>query len=164
MKFTTIVCAIAVASLGFSTLSLAQERDRRGGRQEGQQVQQMQQVQQDRQVQQQVQRQAPQQGHRGNEQRYDSRHDRRVEHRDNRFEQQEMRRNDRIDYFNARSQEFRRGGHIPRDFRNRQYVVTDYRSHQLAAPPRGHQWVQVGPDYVLIAIATGLIANIILSH
>ena len=29
---------------------------------------------------------------------------------------------------------------------------------------RGHQWVQVGTDYVLVAIATGLIANLILNN
>lgn len=29
---------------------------------------------------------------------------------------------------------------------------------------RGHQWVQVGADYVLIAIATGVIAQIILNQ
>ncbi|RYY65965.1 MAG: hypothetical protein EOO24_54505, partial [Comamonadaceae bacterium] len=30
--------------------------------------------------------------------------------------------------------------------------------------PRGHQWVQVGPDYVLTAIATGVIVNMILNQ
>jgi Ni/Co efflux regulator RcnB len=28
----------------------------------------------------------------------------------------------------------------------------------------GHRWVQVGADYVLIAIATGVIASIILNN
>ena len=64
----------------------------------------------------------------------------------------------------ARSPEFRRGGYIPRDFRSPQYVVTNYRGYRLSPPPRGHQWVQVGNDYVLIAIATGLIANIVLNY
>jgi Ni/Co efflux regulator RcnB len=64
----------------------------------------------------------------------------------------------------SRSPDFRRGGYIPREFRNRQYYVTDFRAHHLSPPPRGQQWVQVGPDYVLIAIATGLIAHMVLSH
>jgi Ni/Co efflux regulator RcnB len=38
----------------------------------------------------------------------------------------------------------------------------DYRAYNLSPPPRGHQWVQVGADCVLIA--TGLIANIILNY
>ena len=67
-------------------------------------------------------------------------------------------------HYNARGPEFRRGHYIPHEYRNRQYVVTDYRSHRLSAPPRGQQWVQVGGDYVLIAIATGLIANLILNN
>ena len=33
-----------------------------------------------------------------------------------------------------------------------------------AAPPRGYHWVQNGPDYVLVAIATGIIAQILLNH
>ena len=44
------------------------------------------------------------------------------------------------------------------------YVINNYRAYHLSAPPRGHQWVQVGADYALIAIATGLIASIVLSH
>lgn len=67
-------------------------------------------------------------------------------------------------YYGARGPEFRRGGYIPREYRNRQYYVNDWRSHRLAPPPHGHQWVQVGSDYVLIAVATGLIANLILSQ
>jgi Ni/Co efflux regulator RcnB len=65
-------------------------------------------------------------------------------------------------YYNAR--EFRRGGRLPPELRDRQYVVSNWRAHRLAPPPRGYQWVQVGPDYVLAAVATGIIANLILSQ
>ncbi|MEO7399866.1 MAG: RcnB family protein, partial [Polaromonas sp.] len=82
----------------------------------------------------------------------------------NRFGHSDMRRNDRGYYYNARSPEFRRGGYIAREYRNHQYVVNNYRAYRLAPPPRGQQWVQVRGDYVLIAIATGLIANIVLNH
>ena len=37
------------------------------------------------------------------------------------------------------------------------------RTTSLYAPPRGQHWVQVGSDYVLVAIATGLIVNLSLS-
>ena len=67
-------------------------------------------------------------------------------------------------YYGARSPEFRRGGYIPYEYRSRQYYVNDWRGHRLYAPPHGYQWVQVGPDYVLIALATGLIANLILNQ
>lgn len=67
-------------------------------------------------------------------------------------------------YRNARGPEFRRGRYIPREYRDRRYVVVNPRAHRLYAPPRGHQWVQVGSDYVLVAVATGLIAHLILSR
>ncbi len=92
-----------------------------------------------------------------------------MEHRsnprfDDRFEQRTERWNDRSAYYNARGPEFRRGGYIPREYRTRTYVVNDYRRYNLPPPPHHHQWVQVGPDYVLTAIATGIIASIILNR
>lgn len=59
---------------------------------------------------------------------------------------------------------FRRGGRLPNEYRNRQYVVNDWRGHHLNAPPRGYHWVQTGGDYVLVAIATGVIAQILLGQ
>jgi Ni/Co efflux regulator RcnB len=60
--------------------------------------------------------------------------------------------------------DLRKGGRLPSEYRNRQYVVNDWRGHRLSAPPRGYQWVQAGGDYVLVAAATGLIASILLSQ
>lgn len=57
-----------------------------------------------------------------------------------------------------------RGDRLPPSMRSRHYVVNDWRGHHLSAPPRGHRWVQVGADYVLIAVATGLIAQFVLSR
>ena len=60
--------------------------------------------------------------------------------------------------------DLQRGGRLPSQYRNRQYVVNDWRGHRLSAPPRGYQWVQTGSDYVLVAAATGLIAQILLNN
>lgn len=57
-----------------------------------------------------------------------------------------------------------RGGYLPRYYRDRVYVVERWREYDLAPPPRGYHWVQVGGDYVLAAIATGLIMQILLDH
>jgi Ni/Co efflux regulator RcnB len=57
--------------------------------------------------------------------------------------------------------EWRRGGRVPPEYRGRNYVVQDWRAYRLQQPPRGYQWVGVGGDFVLAAIATGVIANII---
>ena len=56
-----------------------------------------------------------------------------------------------------------RGDRMPAEYRHRQYVVNDWRSHRLSAPPRGYQWVQSGSDYVLVAIATGVILQLFLN-
>ncbi|WP_245606829.1 RcnB family protein [Simplicispira psychrophila] len=57
-----------------------------------------------------------------------------------------------------------RGTRMPPAYRTQHYVVNDWRMHHLTAPPRGYYWVQNGADYLLIAIATGVIAQIILSQ
>jgi Ni/Co efflux regulator RcnB len=59
---------------------------------------------------------------------------------------------------------FYRGDRLPPEYRHRNYVVNDWRSHRLSAPPHGYHWVQSGNDYILIAIATGVIAQLILGQ
>jgi Ni/Co efflux regulator RcnB len=59
---------------------------------------------------------------------------------------------------------FRRGGRLPPDMRHRQYVVDDWRGHHLSAPPRGYHWVQSGSDYLLVAIATGVILQLLFNN
>jgi Ni/Co efflux regulator RcnB len=61
------------------------------------------------------------------------------------------------------SHDLRRGARLPNQYRNRQYVVDDWRGHRLRQPPRGYHWVQTGGDYVLAAIATGVIADLIIN-
>ena len=55
-----------------------------------------------------------------------------------------------------------KGYRVPQQYRGPQYVVQDWRGHRLSAPPRGYHWVQYGGDYMLVAIATGVIAQLIL--
>lgn len=40
----------------------------------------------------------------------------------------------------------------------------DYRHYRLSAPPRGYEWREVDGDYVLAAVATGLIMSVILNN
>ena len=142
MKSTAIVCAIAAASLGFGSLSYAQGYEQRAERREA--------------------RQETRSDVR--EARRDIREGRR-DLREARDDRRDDRRNDRhYGNYGARGPQFHRGGHIPQEYRSRQYYVNDWRGHHLSAPPRGHQWVQVGSDYVLIAVATGLIANLLINQ
>ena len=157
MKHKVVIFAMALASLGLSSAAFAQFNGRNSSsdevlnnRRSGDQAQQHYRASDD---------QRPRQ-------REDDRYSRRDERRDNgyRYDYRDGRQNDRRDQFNARGPEFRHGGYIPREYRQHQYVVTNYRAHSLPPPSRGHQWVQVGADYVLIAIATGLIMQIVLGH
>lgn len=59
---------------------------------------------------------------------------------------------------------FYKGGRLPAHYRGRRYIVNDWRARRLSPPPRGYYWVQTGNDFVLAAIATGLIAQIILHN
>jgi len=63
------------------------------------------------------------------------------------------------------SHDWYRGSYLPHQYNGRNYVVDDWRAHHLYAPPSGYHWVQSpGGDYVLAAIATGLIAAILLNQ
>lgn len=60
---------------------------------------------------------------------------------------------------------YKRGGYLPPRYRETRYYVTDWRAHRLYAPPRGYRWVRSdNDDFLLVAIATGIITNIILSN
>jgi Ni/Co efflux regulator RcnB len=60
---------------------------------------------------------------------------------------------------------YRKGGRVPDDYRGRRYVVTDWRHEHLRAPPRGYHWVRSdNGDFLLVAITTGVIADLLLHH
>jgi len=60
---------------------------------------------------------------------------------------------------------WRKGGHIADNYyRDDRYWVRDWHSRHLPEPPRGHRWLQVDGDYVLAAVATGVITAIILGR
>jgi Ni/Co efflux regulator RcnB len=80
---------------------------------------------------------------------------------DRRHDRRDDRRDDRAYYGASR---FHKGERLPTYYRDHVFVVDHWQAHKLHRPPRGHQWVQVGGDYVLVAITTGIIASIILNH
>ena len=69
-------------------------------------------------------------------------------------------------YGNYGQQTFRmqRGERFDQYYRGDSYVVSDWRSRRLYEPQRGYHWVQAGNDYALVAIATGIIASVLLNH
>lgn len=58
--------------------------------------------------------------------------------------------------------QWRRGEHMGyNDWSGAQPL--DYRSHHLRRPPHGYEWRETNGQYVLAAVATGVIASIILN-
>lgn len=54
------------------------------------------------------------------------------------------------------------GSRVPPQYRGARYVVQDWRGHRLHQPPRGHHWVQYGSDYMLVAVASGVITQLLI--
>jgi Ni/Co efflux regulator RcnB len=60
---------------------------------------------------------------------------------------------------------YKKGGTMPPEYRDNRYVVSDWRSEHLREPPRGYNWVRSdNGDFLLVAITTGVITGIMLSH
>jgi Ni/Co efflux regulator RcnB len=153
MKLHVIPCAILVMSLVTGGPAFAQAEGNNLQQRQGQRQDQRRDERQDRRADKhQAQRNFQQQQQRGWEQ-----------------QRQRSERRERSDeYREARGagpdHDFRRGDRLPPEYRNRNYVVDDWRNHHLSAPPRGYHWVQVGGDYVLVAIATGIILQLLLNN
>lgn len=181
MKSTALTCAIAAASLGLASLSYAQDYHRgdRDGRdadrqgytsQDGRSVERRdsRQAWQDGQQQPRqydAQRQYDRRGQQpqysqpyGNNQYTQGQHNQQGQYNaEGRYAQQGA--------WGAGAPQYRRGEYVPDPYRQRQYYVNDWRAHHLYAPPYGYQWVQAdGGNYLLVALATGLIANLLLNQ
>lgn len=58
--------------------------------------------------------------------------------------------------------DWRKGSHISHDDWNRGAQV-DWHSHHLRQPPHGYEWREVDGNYVMAAVATGVIASVIIA-
>lgn len=100
---------------------------------------------------------------RGHDRHYDNR---RQDHRRHDYRRDYRRHNDRR-YVNLGYYGPRHYGHPHRWERGRRYygptyVVRNYGHYRLRHPPRGYHWVRANNDYLLVAIATGIILDIAL--
>jgi Ni/Co efflux regulator RcnB len=59
--------------------------------------------------------------------------------------------------------DWHKGGYVSHDDWNHGRQI-DYRRYHLRRPPRGYEWREVNGNYVMVAVATGLIASLILNH
>lgn len=134
MKSTATVCAVALAALSVGSLSFAQDFSQRGRHAEPPRFEQR----------------GPAQRDMHYTPHFDS-------HQADRRDLRHGRR------FETRGPQFHRGDRLPPQYRS-QRGINDWQQRQLHAPARGQQWVQVGTDYALIAIATGVIAQLVLNR
>jgi Ni/Co efflux regulator RcnB len=60
----------------------------------------------------------------------------------------------------VRHAEWKKGAHIrDEDWKRGDHI--DYRQYHLNAPPSGYEWREVDGNFVLAAVATGVIASVI---
>jgi Ni/Co efflux regulator RcnB len=64
-------------------------------------------------------------------------------------------------YYRPAYHAWKRGYRVPNYYNS--YVVYDYHHHHLRRPPRGYHWVRADNDFLLVAIASGIIADVILN-
>jgi Ni/Co efflux regulator RcnB len=51
------------------------------------------------------------------------------------------------------------GSRLPQEFRNQQFLVTNYKQFDLPPPKRGHRWVGIGADFLLVS-SSNVIAEV----
>jgi|ERR1017187_6685674 Ni/Co efflux regulator RcnB len=59
---------------------------------------------------------------------------------------------------------FSRGDKLSSEYRDNSHVVSDWKGNHLRQPPSGYHWVQANNQYVLAAVASGVIADIMASN
>jgi len=57
-----------------------------------------------------------------------------------------------------------RGDRLYRTYWAPRYYVNDWRVYHLRRPPHGYRWVRVNDDYLLVAISTGIILDVMLHN
>lgn len=94
----------------------------------------------------------------------DDRHDR-YDRYDSRYYYSYDGRNHPPGRHNGWHKDYRRGQRIDVVYMQPRYYIDDYPRYHLAPPPRGHRWVRMDDGrMILIAVATGIIADVLLHH
>jgi Ni/Co efflux regulator RcnB len=96
---------------------------------------------------------------RGNAMQMDRRDDHRTMQMDRRDDHRDAMMMDRRDH-----RDWRRGGRIERADWDRGERIHDWHRYHLSRPPHGYEWRRVDNNYVLAAVAGGVIASVILAN
>ena len=71
---------------------------------------------------------------------------------------------DNGNHYGERKHKWAKGQRLPVTYYRDPTYYVDYRAVHLRAPPPGYRWVRVDNDYMMVALATGLIASLILNN
>jgi Ni/Co efflux regulator RcnB len=83
------------------------------------------------------------------------------DHHDDRRDDHAQARGDHHDnHAYVRHDEWRKGYHMQHEDWDRGERV-DYHAYHLKRPPRGYEWREVDGNYVMAAVATGLVASVV---
>lgn len=99
---------------------------------------------------------------------YDEHHDHDQDHHDQGHDHGHDR--DRHDYVIVHDRGnhegwYHRGGRVPEEYYHDRRYYVDYHTYHLAPPPRDHVWVRSdNGDFLLVAVATGIIADMVINH
>jgi Ni/Co efflux regulator RcnB len=59
---------------------------------------------------------------------------------------------------------YHKGDRLPEAEHRKEYEVNDWHARNMREPPNGYHWVRSGDDFVLAAVATGVIADVLLTR
>ncbi|MHC1479853.1 RcnB family protein [Frateuria aurantia] len=66
---------------------------------------------------------------------------------------------------NGKDVQYGKGQRLPQQFRGNDRYISNYGAYHLSRPPAGHRWVRDDSgNFVLVAVATGLITQILAGH
>jgi len=66
---------------------------------------------------------------------------------------------------NGKSHRYAKGQKLPSQFRGSSHYVSNYSEYHLSKPPKGHRWVRDDSgNFILVAVTTGLITEILSGH
>ncbi len=93
----------------------------------------------------------------------DDHHDRDRSHDQDRSHDHDRDHHDDQGHGYVRHNEWRRGAAMRHEDWDRGQRL-DWRAHHLRRPPRGYEWREVDGNYVMAAVATGVIASILAAN
>ena len=162
MKTSAIVCAVLAGSFGFSSIAVARDHREDGRGERGQRSEQRQDRQERREFRQERREERAVRQDRQEDRAYRQGYRAGVQQPQYQYQQPSYGYSQPA--YRSHAPRFYRGGYLPHQYRSHAYYVNDWHSHShLYAPPYGHQWVNVDGEFLLIALATGLIANALLN-